>query len=138
GKVTDYQNEQFWQTTAAEILGELKDPAAVKPLFKTVMTPSKADVAATASVALIKIGKNAVPFLLDALAGKDADLVDYAKTMSGGSPEEAKSYVRWAAIVLGAIGRSDAVGPMIVALESADTDATRALIARELTKLPPK
>jgi len=138
GKVTEYQNEQFWQTTAAEILGELKDPGAVKPLFKAVMTPSKADVAATASVALIKIGKDAVPVLLGALTGKDNDLVDYAKTVSGGSPEEAKSYVRWAAIVLGAIGRPDAIGPMIAALDSADSDATRAIIARELTKLPPK
>jgi hypothetical protein len=137
-KVTDYQNELFWQTTAAEILGELKDPASVKPLFKAVMTPSKADVAGTASVALIKIGKDAVPVLLGALAGKDAELVDYAKTVSGGSPEEAKAYVRWAAIVLGAIGRPDAIGPMISALDSADTDVTRAVIARELTKLPPK
>src|SRR5882724_474980 len=116
-KVAAYQNELFWQTTAAELAGELRDPASVKPLFKCVMSPSKADVAGTASVALIKIGKDAVPFLLDALSGKDAEIVDYAKTNSAGSPDEAKSYLRAAAIVLGAIGRSDATGPMIQALD---------------------
>jgi HEAT repeat protein len=138
GKVTAYQNELFWQTTAAEILGELRDPSAVKPLFKVVMTPSKADVAGTASVALIKIGKDAVPILVNSLTGKDPDLIEYAKTQSGGSPEEAKSYVRAAAVVLGAIGRAEATVPMIQALESADSDVTRAVLARELTKLPTK
>jgi HEAT repeat protein len=137
-KVAAYQNELFWQTTSAEIIGELKDASAVKPLFKVVMTPSKADVAGTASVALIKIGKDAVPTLLGALAGKDAELVDYAKANSGGNPDEAKSYVRAAAVVLGAIGRPDAAGPMMAALDAADSDVTRAVIARELTKLPTK
>jgi hypothetical protein len=94
-------------------------------------------VAGTASVALIKIGKPAVPYLIDALEGKDADLVEYAKTQSGGSPEEAKGYVRTAAVVLGAIGRPEAAAPMMRALDAADTDVTRAIIARELTKLPP-
>ncbi|HKQ69385.1 MAG TPA: hypothetical protein VJT73_08605 [Polyangiaceae bacterium] len=136
GKVTAYQNEQFWQVTAAQLAGELKDPAAVKPLFKAVM--SKPDVAKTATVALIKIGKDAVPTLVNALSGKDADLVDYAKTASGGNPDEAKSYIRAAAVVLGAIGRGEAAGPMVDALSSADSDVNRALLARELTKLPSK
>jgi hypothetical protein len=65
-KVTTYQNELFWQTTSAELAGELKDPAAVKPLFKCVMTPSKADVTGTASMALIKMG--GVPFLINVTA----------------------------------------------------------------------
>ena len=135
GKIAAYQNEQFWQTTSAELLGELKDPAAVKPLFKVVMAPSKADIAGTASMALIKIGKNATPLLLAALGSKDAELADYAKTLSS-NPDDMKAYVRSAAVVLGAIGRADATVPMINALESADTDVTRAIVARELTKLP--
>jgi HEAT repeat protein len=135
-KVTAYQNELFWQTTSAELAGELKDPAAVKPLFKCVMTPTKADVAGTASMALIKIGKDAVPFLLNALGGKDTEIVEYAKVASGANPEEAKAYVKAAAVVLGAIGRPEAAGPMAQALDSADNDVTRAVLARELTKLP--
>jgi hypothetical protein len=135
-KVTAYQNELFWQTTSAELAGELKDPAAVKPLFKAVMTPTKADVAGTASMALIKMGKESVPFLVNVIGGKDAEIADYAKTISGASPEEAKAYVKAAAVVLGAIGRPDAVGSMVQALDSADNDVTRAVVARELTKLP--
>jgi hypothetical protein len=138
GKVAEYQNEQFWQTTAAEILGELRDPAAVKPLFKVLMTPSKADFGQTASIALIKIGKDTVPVLVGALTGKDAELVDYSKAASGGSPEEAKNYIKAAAMMLGAIGRGEAAGPMMQVLESADSDIARAVIAGELTKLPTK
>lgn len=135
-KVTPYQNELFWQTTAAELLGELRDPGAVKPLFKVVLAPSKADIAASASVALIKIGKDASQPLIDAMLGKDADIVDFAKTQAGGNAEEAKAYVRTAAVVLGAIGRADAVGPVTQALGAADSDINRAVLARELTKLP--
>ena len=135
-KVTTYQNELFWQTTSAELLGELKDPSAVKPLFRVVMTPSKADVAMSATVAIVKIGKPAVPAVVDVLEGKDTDMVEYAKTQSGGSPEEAKAYVRYAAIALGAIGRPEASAPMMRALESADSDVTRAILCRELTNLP--
>src|SRR5260221_3718652 len=102
------------------------------------MTASKADWGQTASVGLIKIGKDAVPVLIGALTGKDAELSDYAKTASGGNPEEAKSYIKAAALMLGAIGRGEAAGPMMQVLESADSDITRAVIAGELTKLPTK
>jgi HEAT repeat protein len=135
GKVAAYQNELFWQTTSAEILGELKDATAVKPLFKVVMNPQKGDVAPTASVALIKIGKPAIPFLLSVMSGKDPDMVEFAKAQAG-SPEDAKSYVRWAAVVLGAIGRGEVKGAVIDALDSADSDVNRSVLARELTKLP--
>lgn len=135
-KVAAYQNEQFWQVTAAQILGELRDKDAVRPLLKVVMTPSKADVAATASTALMKIGPQAVPTLILAMTGQDADIVDYAKSQSGGSPEQASSYVRTAAVVLGAIGRAEAAAPITTTLEAADSDVNRAVLARELTKLP--
>lgn len=135
-KITAFQNEQFWQVTAAQLLGELKDAAAVKPLLKVVMSPGKADVAATASMALVKIGKPAVPELVAALKGEDKDIVEYAAGQSGGSADEAKAYVRTAAVVLGAMGHPDAAGPMIAALEGMDSDVNRAVVARELTKLP--
>jgi hypothetical protein len=68
------------------------------------------------------------------MSGQDAEIVDYAKTQSGGNAEEAKSYVRTSAVVLGAIGRSDALGPMVRALGTTDSDINRAVLARELTK----
>jgi HEAT repeat protein len=135
-KVDAYRTELFWQTTAAEILAELKDPASVKSLFKVFLNPQKADVAGTASSAIIRMGKASVPFLLQALGGQDADVVEYAKANSGGNPEEAKSYVRWAAVMLGGIGRAEAGEPLIQALGGLDSDVNRAVVARELAKLP--
>jgi hypothetical protein len=44
--------------------------------------------------------------------------------------------VQTAALVLGTIGRSEAMAPMIAALKKEDKDANKAVIARELTKLP--
>jgi len=134
--VAGYQNELFWQTTAVDLAGELRDVTTVKPLFKVVMAPSKSDLAPAAVLALTRIGKDAMPVLLGALAGKDPELVEYARSNSGGSPDDTKSCVRAAALVLGAIGRADATDPMLQALEAADSDATRAVIARELTRLP--
>ncbi len=135
-KLTEFQNEQFWQTTSAEILGELRDASAVKPLFKALMNPQKADVAATASVAIVKIGKPAVPILLQILSGQDADVNEYAKSISGGNIEESKAHIRWAAVELGAIGRPETVEPLIKAVETADSDINRTIMARELTKFP--
>lgn len=135
-KVTAYQNELFWQTTAAKLLGELRDTSAVKPLFKTLMAPSKADVAGTASSALLKIGKDAVPVLVDILLGKDEEIRDYAVSLSGGNPEQAMAYVSHAAVMLGGIGHPDATGPMLEALSSATSESNRAVIARALTTLP--
>lgn len=134
--VAAYQNELFWQTTSAQLLGELRDASAVKPLFKAVLLPQKADVAGTATSALMKIGKDAVPLLNDILLGKDEEIVDAAATASGGNVEEAKAYIRTAAIVLGAIGHPDTTAPMLEALSKADSEVNRAVLARELTKLP--
>ena len=134
--ITTYRNEQFWQTTAARLLGELREPSAIKPLFKVVMDPGKADVAGSATMALIKIGKDAVPVLIDILAGKDEEIRDFAISRSGGNPERAKAYISHAAVVLGAMGHPDATGPMIEALNAATSELDRAVIARELTKLP--
>jgi hypothetical protein len=133
-RVTAYQNEIFWQTTAAEILGEFHHEAAVEPLFKVVVDPTKSDIAGFASVALMKIGRKAVPPLLDVLSGSDTEMVEYAKTVSVGRPDAETSHVRAAAIVLGAIGRAEAVAPLLRALASTKSDTTRAVIARELTK----
>jgi len=136
--VIAFQNELFWQATAAELAGEIRDLAAVKPLFKIIMTRGKSDVAPAASAALVKIGKEGMSVPLDALAGDDPELIEYARSNSGGNADEAKSYIRAAALVLGDIGRGDATAPMLRALESADSETVVAAIARQLTRLPPK
>ncbi len=147
----DMQNlrdEVYWQTTAAELLGTMKSKAAVKPLIKAVISPMKADIAATAVSALIKIGKDAVGPTIALLKSEDKELVDYSiaenhKGAAALDPKAAeaakktadKAHIGIAAIILGTIGREEAAPPMIDALASAE-DMPRAIIARELAKLP--
>lgn len=128
------KNEIYWQTVAAEVLGELQAPEAIKPLFKAVLLPEKKNLAATAVVALIKIGKPAVVPLLDILANKDPEMAEISKKLG----ESGKyAHIQAATLVLGSIGRAEARDPMIAALNAADNDAVRAMVGREMSKLPP-
>ncbi len=137
-----YQDELFWQTTAAQVLGLLKDGEAVEPLLKVMLDPLKEDIQATAILALVKIGKPAVAVTSTLLAGKNQSLREYSwlrvKLTEGktGDPSDAPE-IRMAALVLGTIGRSDAMTPMLEALAQAKNDVNRATIAREIAKLPP-
>jgi HEAT repeat protein len=137
--VDDYKDQLFWQTTAAELLGRIGDPQAVESLMKVMLDPTKADVQATALLALVKLGKPTVDTATKLLQGKDEKLVSFAmrrlKEISG-KDVQGTPYVSTAALVLGTSGRADAV-PVLVAAVGAEKDApTRAIMARELTKLP--
>ena len=137
--VSDYQDQLFWQTTAAQALGMVGDPQAVEPLMKVMLDPNKADVQATAISALVKLGKPTVDTATKLLQSKDEKLVAFAmrrlKEISGkdvsGTP-----YVGTAALVLGTTGRSEAIAPLIAALNTEKDASTKAVMARELTKLP--
>lgn len=130
-----YRNEQFWQVTSAEILGNLKSTRAIRPLLKCVVNPNKTDIAATAVMSLVKIGKPAVPMLSDILLGKDQEVNDYARALIQQDPEAAVT--RNAAMVLGTVGCSEGTKPLMDALARSSDDVTRAVLARELSKLPP-
>ena len=129
------KNEVYHQTVACMVLGELKAAEATRPLFKILLTPDKSSVGIAPIVALAKIGKSAVVPVIDVLTGKDTELVEYSKKSNPG--EEGKSrHVSTAALVLGSIGRSEALTPMIAALNGADNDGTRAVLGREMASLP--
>ena len=137
--IDPFKDELFWQTTAAQLLGVIGDPQAVEPLFRVMLDPNKGDVQATALLALVKLGKPTVDTASKLIAGKDDKLVAYAmrriKEISGkeatGTP-----YVATAALVLGTSGRADAAPALIAALGSEKDAPTKAVIARELTKVP--
>jgi hypothetical protein len=137
--VAPYQDELFWQTTAAQLLGIIGDPQAVEPLMKVMLDPNKGDVQATALLALVKLGKPTVDAASKLISGKDDKLVGFAmrriKEISGkdatGTP-----YVGTAALVLGTTGRSDATPALIAALAAEKDASTKAVIARELSKVP--
>jgi hypothetical protein len=140
-EVDKFRNELFWQTTAAQLLGEIKDETAVEPLMKVMLDPAKADVQTTAVLALAKIGKPAVDRALKILNDQDQAMATFAAaryqkaTGSKEAPKD-KPHVATAALVLGVIGHKDALAPMVSALKNAKEESTKAIIARELAKLP--
>lgn len=148
-KIDPYKDQLFWQTTAAQVLGELAAPEAVEPMVKIMLDPAKADCQATAVLAMVKIGKPAADAAIKLLKGEDEKMIafhyrrlkelkqikeDDEKKMKE-KPSDAP-HVQTAAIMVGTIGRGEGVGPMLDALKKAEKDVTRALIARELVKLP--
>jgi HEAT repeat protein len=136
GQVARYQTQIFWQQTSTELLGAFGDASAAEPLLKVLMERGKAEIAGPALIGIVKIGKSAVPVLTDVLAGRDAQMVDFAKNKAAEASGNAKSSVMASAVALGAIGRADARAPMIQALRASDNETNRAVIARELTALP--
>lgn len=146
------RDEVYWQTTAAEILGQLKSPKAVTPLIKAVISPVKADIAPTAVNALIKIGKPAVTPTIALLRSEEKDLMEYSKAENlkasagpdGKVPEAAqksaeRAHIGAAAIILATIGREEGDKAMLETLDKLDKPEgalSRAIIARELVKLP--
>lgn len=146
--VANLRDEIVWQSTSALVLGNLKSTAAVKPLIKIVLSPNKADIGATAVNALIKIGKPAVGPAIALLRSEDKELMEYSKGeqlkantgADGKVPEAAakaaeKAHVGTAAIILSTLGREEGSVALLETMDKGD-DLARAIIARELPKLP--
>ncbi len=140
-KLDPYKDQLFWQTTSALLLGTLKDAAAVEPLMKVMLDPAKADVQATALLALVKIGHPAVVEAVKLLKGQNDKLKAYhykrVKETSGSdkAPED-EPEVRTAALIIGTIGRPEGLAPLLEVLKTAKGDVNKAVIARELAKIP--
>ena len=140
-KISEFRNQQFWQTTAVQLLGTIGEPAGVEPLRKVVVEPTKAPLQADAVVSLVKIGKPAVARATQLLQGQDAELVKYAelkarKAAGSAVPLSDAPHVRAAAIVLGTLGHASAAPALIAALEQEKSETNQAVLLRELTKLP--
>jgi hypothetical protein len=139
GAVDDFRDQQFWQATSAQLLGMIGDPAAVEPLMKVMLDPNKADIQPTAALALVKLGKPTVDAASKLIAGKEEKLVGFGmrriKEITG-KDAQGTPYVATAAIILGATGRADATAPLVAALSAEKDASTKAVIARELTKVP--
>ncbi len=139
--IAEFQNQLFWQTTAAQVLGEIGAAEAAVPLMKVVLDPAKANAHATAIMALVKLGKPAVDVATKVLLDQDAALAKYAAERgqaATGAPQLPKDrpHVRMAAIVLGTLGHAAAASALEKAFASESVETNRAIIARELTKLP--
>ncbi|MBM4361770.1 MAG: HEAT repeat domain-containing protein [Deltaproteobacteria bacterium] len=140
--VEKFKNELFWQNTAAQLLGELRDESAVEPLVKIMLDPAKADIQATAVLALVKLGKPAAQRVIKIVQDQDPDMASFAAVRvqrATGAKEAPKDrpHLATGALILGVMGRSEAVEPLTAALADTKLDeVTRAVMARELGKLP--
>jgi len=140
------RDELFWQITSAELLGLQKSEKAIQPLLRMLVSPAKSNGHATAILALVKIGKPAVQPVIDLLEGNNKELIEYSKTeqlkAAGDKPtnEQKKlaetAHISQAALILGTIGRQDTAAPLMTALEKSTDDTAKAIIARELSKVP--
>src|SRR5690606_38688941 len=138
--IDPYRNELFWQVTAAQVLGELKSEKAVEPLIRVILDPSNGDVASTALLALVKIGKPSVDRAVKMLNESDP-LVAYAKkaikeATDADKEPEGNPARSTAAAIIGMAGRADGADPLIKELEGKLSDEDKTLVARELPKLP--
>jgi hypothetical protein len=134
-----YRDQQFWQSTAAEVLGRIGDAQAVEPLMKVLLDPDKVDIHVTALLALVKIGKPSVDAASKLIQGQHEALVEFSKRrikeITGKDPQ-GTPYVATAAAVIGMTGRSDGLPALLAALNAEKDLTNKAVIARELTKLP--
>lgn len=121
---------QFWQLTAARLIGELKYTPGVKPLVKVLMTPTKGDLIFPVRLALTRMPREAEPVLIAALKGTDPELADLAAKY----PD--KAYIPRVAEPLAYISRPAGRDAILEALEKADNDQNRTILATELTHFP--
>lgn len=138
---------QWSMVTSAKILGDIKSEKAVPSLIKVMLTPVKADAHMTSVLALVKIGKPAATAAIALLKGENAELIKYSTEQSMLALDEKArkdkdqikkaetSYIATAALILATIGREESGAPLMEALDKSD-DVPRAIIARELPKLP--
>jgi HEAT repeat protein len=140
----DWKDQIVWQDTAAKVLGRTGDPAAIEPLMRVVLDPAKGQreftsVQQTAVLALVKIGKPAADAAAKLLKSDYESLQTFQLRRIrevAGSDEKGKPWVQSAAIILGTIGRQDSIPAMVEALKNEKDNTTKAVIARELTKIP--
>src|SRR5690606_5493499 len=78
-QVAAFQDQLYLSVTAAQLLGQLGEASAVKPLIKVILDPTRADVANEALLALTKIGKPAVDAAVKLLNDQDKELAEYHK-----------------------------------------------------------
>lgn len=140
----DWKDQIVWQDTAAKVLGKIGDASATEPLIQVMLDPAKGTtefttVQITSVLALVKIGKPAADAAAKLLKSDYEKLQTFQRTRIRevtGSDEKGKPWVQTAAIIIGTIGRQDSIPAMVEAMKSEKDDPTKAIIARELTKIP--
>lgn len=136
-----YQNELFWQTVAAQVLGELKDAKAVEPLIDVVLTPTKAAIAMTAVLAVVKIGKPGFEMSVKLLEGGFPEkALKYAEAMKEAQslekvPED-EPHLELATALVSAFQSKESAPPLIKAITATKHLDRQITMAKALAGLP--
>ena len=121
----------FWQTTAAQLVGDTKFTGGVSSLVKVLMTPAKAALILPVRTALMKMPKESEPELIKALKGEG----DYAKLAEG---YQERGYLPLVAEPIAYISRPPGNAAIIEQLQKGDLNAqNRVMLARYLGHFPP-
>lgn len=137
----DYLDQQFWQLTAAQVLGKIGDASAVRPLIKVMLDPQKLGWQTEAILALVMIGKPSMDAAVKLIKGEDDDLVKYHQTRYMKATKESKPpkddpHVAIAAQILGLGGRKDSIQPMLEAYRSQKVEANKVAILNWMAYVP--
>lgn len=147
-------NQVYWQVNAMTMLGKMKEESAIKPIVKVLLTPSKSAIGQMNTAALIALARmgTAVLKVASPLISNGAevqDLIDFStaerkalipanakkEDREKAEKQAGKEHISVAADLLANIGTSEAIDPLLKALEGAD-DQTKAVIALKLPGLP--
>lgn len=113
----DYSDQLFWQTTAIRALGRLRNVGGVEPLVQVLLDVEKSELHDAALLALTAIGRPALPRALSLVQSPGG------QAQAGGR-------------LLGELGLTEGVEPLIDALARAKTPVERAFMAQALSRLP--
>jgi hypothetical protein len=122
-------------------LGELGAADAVKPLIKVILDPTKADAANECLLALTKIGKPSINAAVKLLKDEDKELAEFQqkqiqKVTFADKPPGGKPHLEAAATIVGALGRSEGIKPMLEVIESQKEDEDKLMYYARLAMLP--
>lgn len=139
--VDELRDKAYQTITAAQVLGEIGGASAVVPLIKVILDPAKRDAANEALLALTKIGKPSAEAAVKLLQDKDPELAKYhqrriQKVSKADKPPGGTPHVQQAAIILGALGRPEAIKPMIAAIQGEKDDGVKTQLLSALAMLP--
>lgn len=123
---------QFWQATSIRLINELKFTAAVKPLVKILLTPTKSDLRGVVNNALMKMPVDAEPVLIGALDGSDAELAAMGKDFGAEA-----THLAILADTLAYLSRPKGRDAVIAALGKATNVTQRTVMAQSLIRFPP-
>lgn len=134
----DLKDRIYQSVTAAQLLGEIADPASVTSLVKVILDPAKAPAANEALLALTKIGKPSLDVAIKLLRNKEPELAAFHKKRieKAGGKAPKNSHVSRAATIIGTVGRKEGIEPLVATIKSTQDDVERAGLLQALAMLP--